>query len=215
MLNTLQKTAAAAAALAAAGTMMIPASASAQSYYGQGYDRYDRSYDQCYRDSRTGAGAVIGGTLGAVAGSQLAARGRRTEGSILGGVLGAVVGGAAGRDSSRYCDDRYQSGYNYDRDDRYQDNAYYGRDYDDRYYDNRDDRGGSYYSGQQSYYSGGQQPHYSGGYGYQGGSYDRGYSDRYYSSDRYGSGYSQSCRTVQSTTRDRYGRTVTHYREVC
>lgn len=204
MLNTLQKTAAVAAALAATGVMMVPASASAQSYYG---DRYDRGYyDQCNRDSNTAGGAVVGGALGAVAGSQLAARGRRTEGSILGGVLGAVVGGSVARDSSRYCDDRYRSDYNYDRyDDRYRDSAYYGRDYDNRYYDDRYDRGGSYYGGQ---------PYYSGGYGYQGGGYyDRGYSDRYYSSDR--SGYSYSCRTVQSTTRDRYGRTVTYYREVC
>ena len=198
------------AALASAGAMMIPASANAQSYnyvpgygspaYSQSYGNssYDnRDYDRCGRlgQGRTGAGLTIGAGLGAVAGSQLAARGRRTEGSILGGVLGAVIGGAVGRASNENCqssgyDYRYdQSGYqnapaysgSYDRgyqqpvyDDRYQDDRYS----DDRYYDDR-----------QSGYA-------SSGYGYS-------------------QGYEQTCRTVQTTRRDSYGRLITQTRQVC
>lgn len=154
---------------ATAGLLLAPATASAQTYsyqgdryggYGQSYgyndgyaqpDRYSPrydSYDYCRSDrgQRRAAGATIGAGVGAVAGSQFAARGRRTEGSILGGVLGAVVGGAVGNDSARDCD-RYQDtrGYSYGNDgygrydSRYQDRARYDdRDrYDDRY-DDRD-----------------------------------------------------------------------------
>ncbi|HYF22734.1 MAG TPA: glycine zipper 2TM domain-containing protein [Caulobacteraceae bacterium] len=37
-------------------------------------------------------GTVVGGILGAVVGSQVAARGVRTEGAVLGGAVGAVAG---------------------------------------------------------------------------------------------------------------------------
>ncbi len=112
-------------AVAAAATCAVALPASAQSYYGtpaygpgyQSQGHYSQpSYNDGYRcdrerSGRTGAGAVIGGGLGAVVGSQLAARGRRTEGSILGGVLGAVVGGSVGRVSSDRC---YEQGsYSY------------------------------------------------------------------------------------------------------
>lgn len=159
------RTAIAAAALAVAGLMVAPSTASAQSYtyqgpqnYGTGYygDRYDYNRDGRYNDSRyrsyddycrsdrgqrQGAGAVIGGALGAVAGSQMAARGRRTEGSILGGVLGAVVGAGVGNSSGARCDSaydqsRYSGGYGYQgyqTYDRYDDRA------SDRYYDDRSD----------------------------------------------------------------------------
>ncbi|RZJ89739.1 MAG: hypothetical protein EON88_19450, partial [Brevundimonas sp.] len=83
------------AAAAVAATALVPAVASAQTYYpaqpysyGQSqpyggstrYDSYGRPYDYCnqQRTGRTGAGALIGGGAGAVIGSQLAARGRRT-----------------------------------------------------------------------------------------------------------------------------------------
>jgi len=180
-----QSASAAIIALAAAGTLMAPTAASAQSYgyvpgygdssygqsyrntpaqlYGQGYDRRydDRSNYGCdrYRQGRTGAGATIGASIGAIAGSQLAARGRRTEGSILGGVLGAVVGGQVGRSSSTdscssggyyYGDQSYGQGNGYNQSGRYYDqNSRYGSDryandsrYDDRYRDDRyqDDR---------------------------------------------------------------------------
>jgi hypothetical protein len=114
---------AAVTALAVAGLMMVPAAASAQSYayqgqarnygsgaYGQTYD-YNRAGSSAYADpcaqGRQTAGGLVGATIGAVAGSQMAARGRRTEGSILGGVLGAVVGASVGRSSAQTCDSRY------------------------------------------------------------------------------------------------------------
>lgn len=201
------------AAVASAGALMVPASASAQSYgyvpgYGsQGYSSqsygnpsygYGNNNDRCSRlgQGRTGAGATVGATLGAVAGSQLAARGRRTEGSILGGVVGALIGGSVGRASN---DDCRSSGYDY----RYDQSGYqnapayssgYGQPvYDDRY---RDDR-------------------------YQNDRYrdDRGYSDRQYGypaqSYGYNQGYEVSCRTIQTTRRDSYGRVVTQTRQVC
>ncbi len=147
------------------GAVAAPMAASAQSYgysqnYGTGayapaYD-YGRSqtYDPCARErqGRTGAGALIGGGAGAVIGSQLAARGRRTEGSILGGVVGAVIGSQVGRSSSDACrsyqssygssygqpsygyyDDRYSEDYAYRYEDRRDDYAYNrDDDYDDR-----------------------------------------------------------------------------------
>lgn len=52
------------------------------------------------RRSNTTAGAVIGGLLGAAAGSGLAGRHDRAAGAILGGATGAVAGGAIGNAST-------------------------------------------------------------------------------------------------------------------
>jgi hypothetical protein len=87
---------------AVAGVMALgaAASASAQSY---GYDSGNSGYyDPCRRDStgRGVVGALLGGGIGATVGSQLAARGHRTDGSVLGGVLGAVAGAAVGSNSA-------------------------------------------------------------------------------------------------------------------
>ena len=202
------------AAIAACGAVMTPVAVSAQSYgsaygqpygYGQqqpsyGYGQQNYGYQQPYNDrcetlerGRTGAGGLIGATVGAVAGSQIASRGRRTEGSILGGVLGAVVGASVGRASNDNCrsyDQGYaQSGYG---------QPSYG--YDDRNdgydaYDPRYDNAQSYGYGDNYYEA--PQPQYGSNYGY--------VSD----------GYSQNCRSVQTTRRTYDGRTVTEYREVC
>lgn len=219
--HPIAKSAAAGAASLAVLGMFAP-SASAQSYtyqgaqnYGTGaysqpydynqlgYQDYDRnSYDYCRDDrgQRQGAGTVIGGAAGAIAGSQLAARGRRTEGSILGGVVGAVIGNAVGRNSGQNCeayDDRYY-------DNRYDDRAYVQPRYDDRY-DSR----------------------YQDGYGYQG--YDDRYSDsryvRVYPSPDYSSsysssyssgyGYGDSCRLAESRIRLPDGRMETRYVRSC
>ncbi|MBX3476535.1 MAG: glycine zipper 2TM domain-containing protein [Brevundimonas sp.] len=195
MIGAKTKIAAAATVIAA---LMVPGAASAQSaYYGGGYGQnYGRSYnnqayDPCYRDGRTGAGGVIGATAGAVLGSQIAARGRRTEGSVLGGVLGAVVGSQIGRSSSQAC--YSQQGYGYqapsynERDGRY-DNAYsqgrYDERYEERYEDRYDDRYDSRYQG--------------------------GYSDRGYDYDRGG-----DCRMAESRIRLPDGRYETRYVRSC
>ena len=78
----------------------------------------------------------LGGGIGAVAGSQIAGRGNRTEGSIIGGVLGAVIGAQVGRASNDNCrSDNRAYGY-----DRYNDRAYSGGYYDDRNYGRYDNR---------------------------------------------------------------------------
>lgn len=91
-------------ALAVAAGLMalgVAASASAQPYNGPGYS----NYDPCQRDAsgRGVTGALVGGAGGAVIGSQLAARGHRTDGSLLGGIVGALAGAAIGH-STAACD---------------------------------------------------------------------------------------------------------------
>lgn len=163
MIGAKTKIAAAAALMAA---IVAPGVASAQSGYyqgpayghGQSYDyRRGPVQDPCYRDGRTGAGGVIGATAGAVLGSQVAARGRRTEGSILGGVLGAVIGSQVGRASSEGCynqqvyDDRRGYGYQApsydDRYGRYDYGYGYGQPQYDPRYDNRRDYDDGYRGG--------------------------------------------------------------------
>lgn len=125
--------AAAVGATALAG-MAAPTFASAQGYYDS---RGGYTYDPCRREktNRGVAGALIGGALGAVIGSNAAAGGVRTEGSLLGGALGAGVGAAVGN-SSAACDS-YRSGY--------YDSGYDGRYADYRYPDRgRYDHGYAY-----------------------------------------------------------------------
>lgn len=139
--------AAAIAALACASAVALPGVASAQSYgydyppaYGYGNGGYSQGtyYDPCVRDQRQRAttGGLLGAAIGAVAGSQMAARGRRTEGSALGGVLGAAIGAGVGN-SSAACDSRYRRDANYGYQGTYVPPAY---GYDNRGYDDR--RGG-------------------------------------------------------------------------
>lgn len=195
--NLPRKAAVAAAAFAA---LAAAAPVSAQSYgYGQPYG-YGSSYgsssygygDPCARerDGRTGAGAVLGGVLGAVAGSQVAARGRRTEGSVLGGVLGAVVGGSVGRNnSSSYCDTR-------EYDNRAGAYDYYGQNYGaDRYNDRA-------YSPPPVRY---EERRYD--YGYDQG-YSQGYPVQNYQN-------SDGCRLAESRIRLPDGRTDTRYVRTC
>ena len=86
---------------AAAGVMALSAGAASAQPYGGG--QYGNSYyDPCRRDSnnRGIVGALIGAGIGATVGSQLAARGHRTDGSVLGGALGAFGGAAVGSNSA-------------------------------------------------------------------------------------------------------------------
>jgi len=90
------------ALVAAAGLLAlgVAANAQAQPYGGPGY-----GYDSCQREAgnRGVTGGVLGAGAGAVVGSQLAARGHRTDGSVLGGVIGAIAGAAIGH-STAACD---------------------------------------------------------------------------------------------------------------
>jgi len=96
-----QVTFAKAAAAAFAGVIALGACAPALaqpagSYTTTGSNSYN--YDPCRRDAnqRGTAGALIGGGMGAVIGSNAAARNARTEGALLGGLLGAIAGGVIG-----------------------------------------------------------------------------------------------------------------------
>lgn len=146
MIGSKSRNAAAFVALALAGAMALPAGANAQSYgsypytshgYSNGYNQ--SYYDPCARDKtqRGTTGGLLGAAIGAVAGSQMAARGRRTEGSVLGGVLGAAIGAGVGNSSAACQTQRYEGGY-----DRY-DTAYAPPPppaYEEPRYDDRYDR---------------------------------------------------------------------------
>ena len=77
-------------------------------------DRYARA--ECVQKRRGSgvAGALIGGALGAVIGSQLGARGSRTEAGVIGGAVGAMAGGAIGSSSTEACPDGYERVVVYD-----------------------------------------------------------------------------------------------------
>lgn len=201
--------AAAIAALACASAVALPGVASAQSYgydyppaYGYGNGGYSQGtyYDPCARDQRQRAttGGLLGAAIGAVAGSQMAARGRRTEGSALGGVLGAAIGAGVGN-SSAACDSSYR------RDARYPTSAYSGTyvppayGYDNRGYDNR-------------------------GYDNRNYDYDRRYDDRRDGYDYYrdypdtrasGPRDTDQCRLAESNIRLPDGRMETRYVRTC
>ncbi len=86
------------------------------------YARQRAEYDRRYADwarqnceankgGSTAFGAIAGGILGAVVGSQLSGRGDRTAGSLIGGGLGAVAGGAIGSSAGDKCHERYDHAY--------------------------------------------------------------------------------------------------------
>ena len=94
---TIAKAAAAAlAGVIALGAARPGAGPARPAYTGQSSNSYN--YDPCRRDAnqRGTAGALIGGGMGAVIGSNAAARNARTEGALLGGLLGAIAGGVVG-----------------------------------------------------------------------------------------------------------------------
>lgn len=83
--------------------------------YSDSYGYRDEGNSRGYRgkDRNNGlGGALVGGAIGAIAGSAIAGRGDRTAGALIGGGLGAVAGAAVGsadRDGRDY-------GYGYGRD---------------------------------------------------------------------------------------------------
>jgi len=84
-------------ALGAAGV-----AAQAQPYGQYGYYGNNPGYDPCQRDAnnRGITGALVGGGMGAVIGSQVSANHHRTDGSLVGGLLGALVGAGVGKSSA-------------------------------------------------------------------------------------------------------------------
>lgn len=148
MFAKIVKPAAFAMASLACATMALPTAASAQSYgYSSGYSQNAGYYDPCLREQRErqASSGLLGAAIGAIAGSQVASRGRRTEGSLLGGVLGAAVGAGVGRGTAACVSGRdtvptYPVAYDtpppppvpaYDR--RYDDGYDYYRDYPQGY----------------------------------------------------------------------------------
>jgi hypothetical protein len=80
------------------------------STYGAAAQKADRDYADQYarwaarycvdQRNNTAAGALIGGVLGAVAGSSLAGHGAHAGGAVVGGALGAMAGAAIGASSA-------------------------------------------------------------------------------------------------------------------
>lgn len=120
--------------------LVIPAAASADDYRYRGYNE-DTQCQQRVNDNTVGGG-LIGAGVGAIAGSQIAGRGNKTEGSVLGAVVGAVVGSQVGKNRIA-CDDRYQY--------EHRQNGYYNQSYNQGYYD----RNRNYDYNRSSYYGNG------------------------------------------------------------
>ncbi len=90
------------AALAAAGSLSLPVLAHAQ------------DQDPCHgrRNEATAGGAVVGGLIGGVLGSNVAARHHRGDGTLAGAVVGGLIGSQVGRSNVKcYDDDAYGQGY--------------------------------------------------------------------------------------------------------
>lgn len=158
-----------------AGAAMVPTIASAQAYraypayqtyQGQSYQG-GSYYDPCRRDQvqRGTGGALVGGGIGALAGSGIAGSGNKTEGAVLGGIIGAVIGSQVGK-AGAACSTPYDPNY------RGQYSAEYGQD---GYYAEQPDGYYGYDQNQPAYgYEGGyEQGSYYGQDGYQG--YDSDY----------------------------------------
>jgi hypothetical protein len=111
----------------ALSAMAAPQVAAAQSYGYSGQTSGDAYYDPCRRSqsNRSVLGGLLGAGIGATVGSQMAARGHRTDGSVLGGALGAVAGAVVGNKTAA-CQStpQYSSG-----------STYYGSQYSGSRYD--------------------------------------------------------------------------------
>jgi hypothetical protein len=95
----------AAAVASAMALSAVGVAAQAQPYGQSGYNGNPPAYgtyDPCRREAnnRGITGALVGGGMGAVIGSQVAANHHRSDGSLVGGLLGAVVGASVGKSSA-------------------------------------------------------------------------------------------------------------------
>lgn len=95
-------TACAILATAAALSACASENSTGAGYYGRGHA------ERCSNGNQV-AGAVVGGGIGALAGSAVAGRGDRTAGAVLGGVAGAVVGSEVAK-SNDNCANGYYDG---------------------------------------------------------------------------------------------------------
>lgn len=85
-----------------------------------------RSCGEAKRDNQVG-GAILGGLIGGVLGSNVAAGGHRGDGTAVGAVLGGLAGQAIGKDSTRCIEPpRTASGYGYAPGSTYNPNPAYG-----------------------------------------------------------------------------------------
>lgn len=92
----------------ALGTVGVVAQAQPYGQYGAYGNTPAYGYNPCQRDAnnRGITGALVGGGMGAVIGSQVAANHHRSDGSLVGGLLGALVGAGVGK-SSAACNHAY------------------------------------------------------------------------------------------------------------
>lgn len=88
---------------AAALALTAFAQPAAAQQYPSYHDEHVTLQQQCQqsRNNRTVGGAVIGGLIGAVLGSNVAGDGHRGDGTALGAVVGAAAGGAIGRSTAK------------------------------------------------------------------------------------------------------------------
>lgn len=113
-LSTVARTAMVAAAGAATLAAAAAPQVAAAQPYGYGQPAYGGAYyDPCRRDqgNRSVVGGLLGAGIGATVGSQMAARGHRTDGSVLGGVLGAGLGAVVGHQTAGCTSGQYYNGY--------------------------------------------------------------------------------------------------------
>jgi hypothetical protein len=86
----------------ALGAVGVAAQAQPYGQYGYYGNQSGPGYDPCQREAngRGITGALVGGGMGAVIGSQVSANHHRTDGSLVGGLLGALVGAGVGKSSA-------------------------------------------------------------------------------------------------------------------
>ena len=149
MTTTFAKLAGLAGILSVSAAMVAPYLASDQSYGNRYSNDGSYAYDGCRRatTSRSTTGALVGTAIGAIIGSNVAARGVRTEGAVLGGLVGAAVGSGVGK-SSAACGSQNRQGYydNSDRSNQYGQNGYY-----DNGYSSGNGYNNGYYAGASNY----------------------------------------------------------------
>ncbi len=100
------------ALIVAAAAFVAFAQPAAAQQYRDYHDDHVANQEQCQRarNGNTAAGAVFGGLLGAILGSQVSGSGHRGDGSVVGGVVGAATGAAIANSNSR-CAQTAQGGY--------------------------------------------------------------------------------------------------------